>query len=107
MQRDVALQTGAYDRRLGYEKRHRLTLHVGTHKRAVRIVVLEEWNQSRRHPDHLTWRHVDVLNLIDWNQLEVRPMPGNNRFALDPVAVNWRVGRRHERFGFFVGTQPN
>ena len=34
-------------------KRHRLPLHVGTHQRPVRVVVLQERNQTGRHADHL------------------------------------------------------
>ena len=37
----------ADDRRFGNQQRNRLALHVRTHQRAVRVVVLEERNQYR------------------------------------------------------------
>ena len=44
--RDAVFETGGHERRFGDEQRHGLALHVGTHQRAVRVVVLQERNQA-------------------------------------------------------------
>ena len=51
---DLVLHTGTDDRRVGGHKRHRLLLHVGTHKSTGVIVVLKEGDHCRRcGNDHL------------------------------------------------------
>ena len=45
----LRLHTGSHHGRLGKEKGHCLSLHVGTHQRTVRIIVLQERNQRRCH----------------------------------------------------------
>src|SRR6476619_1959558 len=44
---------GADERRGGTEERDGLALHVGAHQRAVRVVVLEERDERRRHRNDL------------------------------------------------------
>ena len=44
--RDALFQAGGHQRRFGDQQRHRLALHVRTHQRAVRVVVLQERNQA-------------------------------------------------------------
>jgi len=46
---DTVSMPVADERRLGDEERHGLALHVRTHQRAVRVVVFEERNQTRRN----------------------------------------------------------
>ena len=53
---------GADQRRLGLQKRHRLTLHVRAHQRPVGVVVLEERNQRRGHRNQLLGRDVHQLD---------------------------------------------
>ncbi len=89
------------------KQRHGLPLHVRAHEGPVRVVVLEERNQTGRDADHLARRHVDVLNLIDRDQHEVGAVAGDDRFALNLVVFDRRVGRGDERFGFLVGPQPD
>ncbi len=43
------------------QKRHRLTLHVGSHQRAVRVVVLQEGDQGCSHGEHHLRRNVHVV----------------------------------------------
>ena len=45
----LLLHSGAHQRGLGPEQRHRLALHVGAHQRAVGVVVLQERDQSGGH----------------------------------------------------------
>src|SRR5207245_920472 len=56
--RGAVLDPGADDRRLGAYDGHGLALHVGAHEGAVRVIVLEEWDERRRHRDDLLGRHV-------------------------------------------------
>ena len=46
------------------EQRHGLTLHVGSHEGAVRIVILQEWDQSRSHGEYHLRGHVHVVKFI-------------------------------------------
>ncbi len=64
--RRLALDTGTDDRRLCGQKRNSLTLHVGAHQRAVRVVVLKERDHGGSHGEyHLRGyvHQVDVLLL--------------------------------------------
>ena len=64
--RRLALDTGTDDRRLCGQKRNGLTLHVGSHQRAVRVVVLKERDHGGSHGEyHLRGyvHQVDVLLL--------------------------------------------
>ena len=69
--RDLLLQAGGDDRRLGHQQRHRLALHVRAHQRAVGVVVLQERDQPGGDADHLLRRDVDVLDLVDRDRVEV------------------------------------
>ena len=63
---DDAFHTRADQRRRGADERHRLALHVRSHERAVRVVVLEERDQRRGDRHQLVRRDVhqrDVLGL--------------------------------------------
>ena len=61
--RGDAFHAGADQRRLGDEQRHGLTLHVRTHQRAVRVVVLQERHERGSDRDKLLGRDVDVVDL--------------------------------------------
>ncbi len=69
------LQAGGDDGRLGHQQRHRLPLHVRTHQRAVRVVVLEERDQAGGDADHLLGRDVHVLDVVDRDGHEVGLVP--------------------------------
>ena len=62
--RGDVLHAGADKRRPRPQQRHRLALHVRSHQRAVRVVVLEERDQRRRDRDELLRRHVDELHAV-------------------------------------------
>ena len=49
----------------GLEQRHGLALHVRSHERAVRVVMLEERDERRRDRRHLTRGDVHVVDLAD------------------------------------------
>ena len=90
----AVLEAGADERRLRDEQRHRLALHVRAHERTVRVVVLEEWDERRRHGDDL--RRIDV-HVVDGLRV------GHDRLALAGAAEHLRVlelpGLEVERLG--------
>ena len=55
------LHASTYDGRLGKEQGHCLTLHVGSHQRTVRIVVLKERDEGRCNGEYHLRRHVHVV----------------------------------------------
>ena len=59
---DAVLDARADQRSMGTQQRHSLTLHVRTHERAVRVVVLEEGNEGRCDRGHLTRGNVHVVH---------------------------------------------
>src|SRR4051794_35063732 len=59
-----ALHARADDRRVRLEQRHRLTLHVRAHERAVGVVVLEERDHRRRDRPDLLGRDVHEVDVV-------------------------------------------
>ena len=74
----AVFQAGGHQRRLGHEQRHRLALHVGTHQRAVRVVVLQERNQRRGNGHQLLGRNVHVIHPRRLDINEVGPGAAND-----------------------------
>ena len=62
--RYAVLDAGADDGRVGEYERDGLTLHVGAHERAVRVVVLKERDERRRYGDDLLRRYIEVVELL-------------------------------------------
>ena len=83
--RDV-LHAGADKRRARAQQRHRLALHVRSHQRAVRVVVLEERDERGGDRDELLRRDVDELDGVARRQDEVAGLARVDAF-LDQVAV--------------------
>ena len=57
----LRLHTRANHRRLRSQKRHCLTLHVGSHQRTVGVIVLKERNKSGRYREHHLRGYVHVV----------------------------------------------
>ena len=83
---DDRFHAGADDGRLGTDQRHRLALHVGTHERAVGVIVLEEGNQRRRHRHHLARRDIDEVDLLAIDDQELAAGSGDD-LVVDQVAL--------------------
>ena len=85
------------------EQRHALALHVRTHQRAVRVVVLEERNQPGGHRDELLRRDVHVVDLRRLDFEEVAAVT-DRHFLLSemPLLVDRRVRLRDEEVLFAV-----
>src|SRR5205085_2459671 len=57
--------------RFGAEQRHTLALHVRSHQRAVRVVVLKERDERGGDRDELFWTDVHILDLIAQGENEL------------------------------------
>ena len=64
------------------EERYGLTLHVGAHERAVRVVVLEERDQRGRDRHDLLRRHVHVVDLVRVDELDLTAAARTSTFSL-------------------------
>ena len=92
---DHAFHAGADERRLGANQRHRLTLHVGAHQRAVGVVVLEERNERRGDRNELLRRHVHEIHLVRRNELDVAGMAHDDEIVGEAaLGVDGGVGLR-------------
>ena len=63
VKRSVLLHAGTHHGSLRLQQRHSLTLHVRTHQRAVRVVVLKVRDQGGCHRHHLARGNVHVLHV--------------------------------------------
>ena len=101
-----ALDAGADQRLLGDERRHRLALHVGTHERAVGVVVLEERNQRRGHRHDLRRRDVDIFHLVRRGQHEFVLAAARDQLVGEAAArVECRVRLRDHELALLDGGQ--
>ena len=64
VQRHLPLYPRPHQRRLRPHQRHSLPLHVGPHKRAVRVVMLQERNKRRGHAHELHRRNVHIADVL-------------------------------------------
>ena len=62
--RRLVLHARADERCLRLEQRNSLTLHVRAHERTVRIVVLKERDHRRCNREHLSRRHVHIVDAV-------------------------------------------
>ena len=91
---DALLETGGDQRRFGDQQRHRLALHVGTHQRAVRVVVLQERDQAGRDGDQLLGRDIHVIDpgRLDIDVITFASPPANNTVGRElALVINRRV----------------
>ena len=102
----AVFQTGGHERRLGHEQRHGLPLHVGTHQRAVGVVVLQKRNQRRSDGHQLFRRNVHVIHACRLHVHEIRPGTANHPVGQEmTLVVNRRVGLRDDVLFLAVGGQ--
>src|SRR5262245_5872168 len=95
--RGDVLHAGADVRRAGAEQRHRLALHVRSHQRAVRVVVLEERDQRGGHRDELLRRHVAEVDLVPLGPDEVARLAAVDAIHRElAVVVDLRVRLRDD-----------
>src|SRR6266404_6144777 len=100
--RGDTLHAGANERRFALDERHSLALHVGTHERAVGVVVFEERNQAGSHRNELLRRNVDVVDLIAALEDEVAGLTAVDQLGGNLQALVKRyVGLRDDVLVFF------
>ncbi len=90
----VALHTGSDERRVAAQQRHGLTLHVGAHERALRVVVLEERHERGRDRHHLARRDVDVADLLREEQVDLTAAALGAREHVALAEATLRIERR-------------
>ena len=95
--RGDVLHAGADVRAARPQQRHGLALHVRSHQRAVRVVVLEERHERGGHRDELLRRDVDELDVVARRQDEVAGAAGVDAVLREAaVVVERRVGLRDD-----------
>jgi hypothetical protein len=102
---DDLLHARGHRRRLGNDQRHRLPLHVGAHQGPVGVVVLQEGDQRRRHPDDLLGRDVHVLHVVRLDRGQVAADAGEDVLRADLAGLVEHVRRGQDRLHLLVGPQ--
>ncbi len=104
--RYLVLDARADYRRFGPEQRNSLTLHVGRHERAVRVVVLEERDERRCDRDHLSRRNVDIIYTIARNLAYKVAVTHHDARLDEPIVLVERLARlRYHVSVLLVGGQ--
>ncbi len=104
---DVLLHARRNDRRVNFDKRDRLPLHVRTHQRTVGVVMLEERNERCGNADDLLGRTVDILNLRGIHLGKFTIDPRENRAFFQLSVLIDRIARRENRLHLFVGAESD
>ncbi|MPM53445.1 hypothetical protein SDC9_100213 [bioreactor metagenome] len=96
-----------HDGRFGNEQRHGLTLHVGTHQRAVCVVVFEEGDHGRCNRNELLGRNVHIVHFGGFYFDDLVEQARDNAILHEPVEllVDRLVGLRHDEVILFVRGQ--
>ena len=89
--RRLLLHTRTHGRRFREQKRHSLTLHVGTHQRTVRVIVLQKRNQRGRHGEYHFRRYVHVVHQSLRIVLRLLHITAGNAFS-DKIPVVIQCG---------------
>ena len=93
--RHALFQTGGDERRLGDQQRHCLALHVRTHQRAVRVVMLKEGDQPGSHGHELLGRHIHVIHFAGLHVHEVALAAAGHAVGGEmALVIERRVGLR-------------
>ena len=104
----LVFHTSTHIRRFWIDQWHSLTLHVGTHKGTVGVIVFQERNTCCRNGNYLFWRHVHVVDLIRWELLVVTTVTSHNDWlGKTTFFVQLRVGLCYDVLIFFISCQPN
>ena len=91
-------------RGIGADQRHRLPLHVGTHQRPVRVVVLKERNERRGDGHELLRRDVDRGDVLGLHQPEVALLADRDQILGEPAAsVHRGIGLGYDQTLFLHG----
>ena len=95
--RQTAFHAGGHQRSFCLQQRHRLPLHVRAHERAVRVIMLEEWNDRGRYRNELFRTHVHVVHVFRQRIDKVALAAAGHRVRLEhALIVDRRVGLSHD-----------
>ena len=104
--RGNAFHPRPHNRSLRPQQRHRLTLHVRAHQRAVGVVVFEERHQRGSHRNQLLRADVHVVHFVAVHQHEVARLARVDQFAGDAaLVVQFDVGLSNGVTVFFPRRQ--
>ena len=104
--RGNALDTRADQWLFRAQHRHSLTRHVGTHQRAVGVIVLEEWHEGGSDRDDLRRRNVHVLHALGAAQNRLAVFTRRHQLAGQlAVFVQQCIGLGNHVLAFFNGRQ--
>src|SRR5215813_11393132 len=78
-----AFHAGSDERSFRHEQRHRLTLHVRAHQRAVRVVVLKEGHERGGNRDELLGAYVNIVDFRPADENEVALTAGIHQLFSD------------------------
>ena len=100
--RHRGFHASANQRRISADQRHRLTLHVGTHQSAVRVIVFKEGDQRRRNRNKLLGRDVNRRHFFRLHQTEIAALTDRDQFILEAaIAIHIGISLRHNQTLFF------
>ena len=105
--RSLVFHTGTDDRRLSHQERNCLTLHVGAHQCAVRVVVFEERDHRGRNRYYLLRRNVHIVDFFSRHQCDFSMFASGRDLRVDKVSVFGQrfVRLRDDHHFFFVCRQ--
>src|SRR5699024_10129200 len=85
------LHTGTNIRCFAANQWNSLLLHVRTHQGTVSIVMLQERNHGRTNRNHLTWRHVNVVDAISVGHADIAVLEVKIDTVADDVSDNFML----------------
>ena len=90
-----------------HEQRHGLALHVGTHQRAVRVVVFKEGDHGGCHRNELFGRNVHVIHIHVFHFDDLVELTGHNTVLFKPdfpvVHAREFIGLGHDVLVLLIG----
>ena len=101
----LAFHTGADERSLSFKKRYGLSLHIGSHKSAIGIVVFKERNHGSSDRDNLLGRNVHVFYHISGNFGSLFLDACGDPFIDKPIVfIEWFVSLSNNKSFFLIGS---
>ncbi|OQB33160.1 MAG: hypothetical protein BWY09_02785 [Candidatus Hydrogenedentes bacterium ADurb.Bin179] len=89
-------QSGTNERRLRFQQRNGLPLHVGAHEGPVRVVVFQERNQGGSHADDLLGGHVHIIHFTGGDTGIIRLAAAEDQFTNKlAISIQRRIGLGH------------
>ena len=102
----VLFHTGGNQRNIRVDERHGLCLHVGTHQRAVRIIMFEERDQRGADTDHLLRGNIHVFDVFRGRGREFGIMADRNALLVElHVRLHPGIGLGDAEFIFGISGQ--